>query len=127
MPGREDKFNTPFLLVSSLAFLAASLADEASTTLSHIFLISAGFSSKKSWSFLLTKNFSATCGKIKEYEIGRPNHYNLVHIPPMLWYGFQSLDGQTALVANCADYPHNPDDNKSLPYDSDQIPYQWKP
>ena len=69
---------------------------------------------------------SKSRGKIKEYELGRPDNYNLIHIPPMLWYGFQSLDGQTALVANCTDYPQNPDEIESLPYDSDQIPYQWK-
>ena len=69
---------------------------------------------------------SITRGNIKEYKIGRPDHYNLIHIPPMLWYGFQSINNQPALVANCANYPHNPVDIKSLPYDSDQIPYQWK-
>ena len=69
---------------------------------------------------------SKTRGQIKEYELGRPDNYNIIHIPPMLWYGFQSLDGQTALVANCTNYPHNPDEIESLPYDSDQIPYQWK-
>ena len=68
---------------------------------------------------------SKTHGKIKEYELGRPNNYNLIHIPPMLWYGFQCLAGETALVANCANYPHNPDEIESLPYDSDQIPFQW--
>ena len=70
---------------------------------------------------------SITHGKIKEYKIGRPDYYNLIHIPPMLWYGFQSIDGRPALVANCTNYPHNPEDIKSLPCDSDQIPYQWKP
>ena len=69
---------------------------------------------------------SITRGNIKEYKIGRPDHYNLIHIPPMLWYGFQSIGSQPALVANCANYPYNPADSKSLPYDSDQIPYQWK-
>ena len=69
---------------------------------------------------------SKTREKIKEYEIGRPNNYNVIHIPPMLWYGFQALGGKTALVANCANYPHNPDKIESLPFDSNQIPYQWK-
>jgi dTDP-4-dehydrorhamnose 3,5-epimerase len=73
-----------------------------------------------------SRSKSKTHGKIKEYEIGRPDNYNLIRIPPMLWYGFQSLDGQTSLVANCANYPHNPDEIESLPYNSDQIPYQWK-
>ena len=45
LPGR-DVFSRPvFLLVNSLAFLAASLAFEASIILSIIFLISDGFSS----------------------------------------------------------------------------------
>ena len=69
---------------------------------------------------------SITHGKIKEYKIGRPDDYNLIHIPPMLWYGFQSIGSQPALVANCTNYPYNPADSKSLPYDSAQIPYQWK-
>ena len=69
---------------------------------------------------------SSTHGKIKEYVVGRPDNYNLIHIPPMLWYGFQSLDGKGALVCNCADYPNNPKEIESLPPDSDQIPYHWK-
>ena len=69
---------------------------------------------------------SSTLGKVKEYEIGRPKNYSLIHIPPNLWYGFQSLNSQTALVANCADYPNNPDKIESLPPDSTQIPYKWK-
>jgi dTDP-4-dehydrorhamnose 3,5-epimerase len=69
---------------------------------------------------------SNTHGNVKEYEIGRPDNYSLIHIPPKLWYGFQSLEGKTALVANCTDYPNNPDKIESLPPDSSQIPYAWK-
>ena len=69
---------------------------------------------------------SITRGNIKEYKIGRPHHYNLIHIPPMLWYGFQALGDQTALIANCSDQPHNPEEKELLPADSDHIPYQWK-
>ena len=45
LPGKDEFSNPVFLLVSSLAFLAASLALDASTTLSATFLISFGFSS----------------------------------------------------------------------------------
>lgn len=69
---------------------------------------------------------SSTQGKITEHELGRPNNYKLIHIPPMLWYGFQALDNQTALIANCTDQANNQEEAESLPSDSDQIPYQWE-
>ena len=69
---------------------------------------------------------SSTHGNIVEYKLGRPDHYRLVHIPPMLWYGFQTFGGETALIANCADQPHDPEETESLPADSNEIPYQWK-
>jgi dTDP-4-dehydrorhamnose 3,5-epimerase len=69
---------------------------------------------------------SNTQGNIAEYELGRPNHYRLVHIPPMLWYGFQTLGDHTALITNCADQPYDPEETESLPVDSNEIPYQWK-
>jgi dTDP-4-dehydrorhamnose 3,5-epimerase len=69
---------------------------------------------------------SKTQGQIKEYELGRPNHYKMLQIPPMLWYGFQTLGDQTALIANCPDQPHDPGDTESLPFYSSQIPYKWK-
>jgi dTDP-4-dehydrorhamnose 3,5-epimerase len=69
---------------------------------------------------------SSTHGNVAEYELGRPDHYRLVHIPPMLWYGFQAFGDETALIANCADLPHDPKDTESLPADSNEIPYQWK-
>jgi len=68
---------------------------------------------------------SSTLGKIVEYQIGRDNNYCLVHIPPMLWYGFQSLDNQKALIANCTDRPHDPSESQSMPMDSNKIPFQW--
>ena len=68
---------------------------------------------------------SSTHGNIAEYQIGRYNNYYLIHIPPMLWYGFQSLDNQKALIANCTDQPHNPLESESIPIDSDKIPFQW--
>ena len=69
---------------------------------------------------------SSTHASIAEYELGRPDHYCLVNIPPMLWYGFQALGGETALIVNCADQPHDPNDTESLSSDSNEIPYQWK-
>ena len=68
---------------------------------------------------------SSTRGNLVEFTVGRPNHYRLIHIPPMLWYGFQSLNKQTSLIANCTDLPHALLEDEILPQDSDRIPYQW--
>jgi dTDP-4-dehydrorhamnose 3,5-epimerase len=65
-------------------------------------------------------------GKIVEYKIGRPEYYRLVHIPPMLWYGFQGIGDQTSMIANCTDRSHDPEEMESLSADATQIPYQWK-
>jgi dTDP-4-dehydrorhamnose 3,5-epimerase len=72
------------------------------------------------------RSWSRTHGNIVEYELGRPDHYKLIHIPPMLWYGFQALGDETALIANCPDQPYDSEDSESLPSDSNEIPYQWK-
>jgi len=69
---------------------------------------------------------SKTRGNIAEYTVGRPNYYRLIHIPPMLWYGFQTLGNQPSLIANCVDLSHDPLEAKTIPADSDQIPHQWK-
>ena len=71
------------------------------------------------------RQMSSTHRKIIEYEVGRPEHYRLIHIPPMLWYGFQGIGHQTSLIANCTDQPHNPEETESLPANSEHIPYQW--
>jgi dTDP-4-dehydrorhamnose 3,5-epimerase len=72
------------------------------------------------------RSSSSTHGNIAEYELGRPDHYCLVHIPPMLWYGFKTYGDETALIANCADRPHDPEETESQPADSKEIPYKWK-
>jgi dTDP-4-dehydrorhamnose 3,5-epimerase len=68
---------------------------------------------------------SPTHAQIAEYDLGRPDHYCLVRIPPMIWYGFQGLAAVASLVANCTDLPHNPQETESLPMHSPHIPYSW--
>ena len=55
---------------------------------------------------------SATRGQLNVFELGRPDAYARLHIPPLLWYGFHGLGGAASLVANCADRPHDPEDNE---------------
>lgn len=58
-------------------------------------------------------------------ELGRPDAYRRVRIPPGLWYGFSCISSTPALIANCADLPHDPADGITRPYDDPAIPYQW--
>lgn len=68
---------------------------------------------------------SPTRGEITELLLGRPDHYNLLHIPPGIWYGFRATGGADAILCNCADLPHDPAEGDKLPPDSDLIPYKW--
>tara|TARA_B100000315_G_C14474851_1_gene540112 strand:- start:441 stop:938 length:498 start_codon:yes stop_codon:yes gene_type:complete len=73
-----------------------------------------------------SRSTSSTHGKIAEFRLGRPEHYQLIQIPPMLWYGFQGINNQVSIIANCTDQAHNPEESESLPSDSGPIPYKWK-
>ena len=68
---------------------------------------------------------SPTHDKIQMIELGRPNDYNRLRIPRGLWYGFTCLSDQPALIANCADRPHDPTDAELRPEDDPDIPFRW--
>jgi dTDP-4-dehydrorhamnose 3,5-epimerase len=67
---------------------------------------------------------SGTFGRSQTIEIGRDN-YQLVKIPPMLWYGFQGISQSPALIANCPNLPHDPAEAEKVTLDDIRIPYQW--
>ena len=68
---------------------------------------------------------SASKGRIEEIILGRPDQYYLICIPPMLWYGFQGISEIPALLANCSDIPHDPNESEQLPVSNDRISYDW--
>ena len=68
---------------------------------------------------------SPTRGTVYMVELGRPDHYRRLRIPAGLWYGFCCLSPQPALIANCADLPHDPHDAELRPQDDARIPYSW--
>jgi dTDP-4-dehydrorhamnose 3,5-epimerase len=70
---------------------------------------------------------SASHGLLEEYTVGRPDHYSLIRIPPLIWYGFQGLAATPSLVANFTDLPHDPTEVEHLTKDSPSIPYIWRP
>ena len=63
-------------------------------------------------------------GKIEVLELGEDN-YRFVTIPPLVWYGFKAVSPSPALVANCMDYPYDPDEVSALHVFTEQIPYDW--
>jgi dTDP-4-dehydrorhamnose 3,5-epimerase len=67
---------------------------------------------------------SVSKGCVTVIELGRDN-YQLVRIPPQLWYGFMGLGEMPSLIANCADMPHDPEEADQLPASSSDIPYEW--
>lgn len=59
-------------------------------------------------------------------ELGRPDNYNLLSVPPGVWYGFQCLGKTPALICNCPDIPHDPGEAKSAPINEPAIPFDWR-
>lgn len=70
---------------------------------------------------------SATTGATMTIELGRPDAYVLVTVPPLVWYGFAALGDQPALMANCSNLPHDPAEAEQLDpvAAAGRIPYVW--
>ena len=68
---------------------------------------------------------SRTRGNIFDCLLGRPDHYYLIHIPPLLWYGFQGLGNTPSLVANCTNLSHDHSESEKIHPESEFIPYNW--
>lgn len=68
---------------------------------------------------------TATRGQVQVLELGRPDAYFRLRVPPGLWYGFACLSVTAALLANCADFPHDPAECDLRPINDPGIPYQW--
>jgi dTDP-4-dehydrorhamnose 3,5-epimerase len=67
---------------------------------------------------------SPSNGRLQEIYLG-PDNYQLVIIPALIWSGFKGVGTETALVANCATLPHDPNDVERLPAVNDRIPHDW--
>ena len=69
---------------------------------------------------------SSTRRNLQIQELGRPDAYLRVKIPPGLWYGFACIGHTPALLANCADLPHDPTESDRKPAFDSSIPYDWR-
>jgi dTDP-4-dehydrorhamnose 3,5-epimerase len=68
---------------------------------------------------------SPTRGQLQEIFCGQV-HYNLVRVPPGVVNGFAAVGGSGAIVANCADIPHDPAEITRIDPFTPAIPYDWK-
>lgn len=68
---------------------------------------------------------SPTRGRVEEHILGRPDAYRLLRIPPLVWYGFTAVGDVPALICNCADIPHDPQEGERKDRDAADIPYHW--
>jgi len=68
---------------------------------------------------------SKTYGQLQEIIFGQIT-YQLVRVPPGVVNGFTSVGGQRAIVANCANIPHDPTEITRIDPFTPSIPYDWK-
>ncbi len=69
---------------------------------------------------------SPTQGRINEFFLGDHN-LKLVRIPPNVWHGWKGIAETEALIVNVTTELFNyaePDEFR-LPYDTEEIPYDW--
>ena len=67
---------------------------------------------------------SPTAGQTREFDIGT-QQYRLLKIPPLLWYSFGNTGEDTAVIANCTDIPHDPEETVVIDLSDPSIPYAW--
>lgn len=68
---------------------------------------------------------SATTGMVSELEIGEDN-YQLLTIPPLVWFAFQNIGSDDALIANCSNITHDPTEVERRDFETPLIPYVWR-
>lgn len=68
---------------------------------------------------------SRTKGQLQEIYVGQVN-YQLVRVPPGVVNGFTAVGGEKAIVANCADIPHDPSEITRIDPFTPTIPYDWQ-
>jgi dTDP-4-dehydrorhamnose 3,5-epimerase len=67
---------------------------------------------------------SPTYQRVQEICFGQIN-YQLVTVPPGVVNGFVAIGGQRAIVANCANIPHDPTETIRIDPFTPTIPYSW--
>ncbi len=66
----------------------------------------------------------ATRGEVAVFETGREK-YQLIRVPASVWYGFKCISKGPALLVNCSDLPHDPDEVENIDSAAAEIPHAW--
>lgn len=67
---------------------------------------------------------SSTRGAMQEIIVGA-DHYGLVRLPPMVWYGFKGLAPGDSVIFNCASHLHDPTEVDRQPVEPAPFPVTW--
>jgi dTDP-4-dehydrorhamnose 3,5-epimerase len=69
---------------------------------------------------------SPSLGKLDEVILDDSQHYQLLTVPPGLWYGFTGLSDGHAILANLINQRHDPAESLNVPVEEAKfINYQW--
>lgn len=68
---------------------------------------------------------SKTRGSINEILLDDDENYQLLAMPPRLWYSFKCESENYALLANVINIQHRPDESENLPLINNRILYDW--
>ena len=69
---------------------------------------------------------SPSRGALMEIILNDTNNYQLLSMPPGLWYSFKCLSEKFALLANIIDQAHDASESENSPLNSSNIPYEWE-
>ncbi len=70
---------------------------------------------------------SSTYNTINEFIIDDDSNYQLLCIPPQIWYGFQCLSDYSGIIVNLSNLYYDPTEVVRLEIDNNIIPFQdWK-
>lgn len=69
---------------------------------------------------------SPTNGEINEFFMGEKKQY-VLRIPPLVMHGFKGIGNAPAYIINCPTklFDYKEPDEYRLPWDTDEIPYDW--
>lgn len=68
---------------------------------------------------------SPTSDALWEIDLNQQN-YQLLTIPPMVWYALQNIGAVDALLANCSTTAHDPSAVERREFANPPLPYIWR-
>ena len=68
---------------------------------------------------------SSSFNQLIKINLGRPNNYFRITIPPGIIYGFKCLSNPNALLVNCTDIEHDPNELITFSLNDKKVPFLW--